>query len=223
MNNREDLIKQLKALIASGEKVLDTETAPSHSKPVVNEIEFHEFRISAVSYLSRVFGNNSTHCQSFQTEVIQATSSRTRRGIGILNSAQKELEGDWLETTRGTIIKDVLTGMLRQAKMQLEEENFNAAIIVAGGVVDELLRNLCLARGLKLHNEIQGKAVPKKSLQLTGEAYKKKIYDRQTNKTVVGWIELCSEVVANKNIEKIPTKAGQMISSVQSFLAKTSF
>lgn len=221
MNNRETLTKQAADLISLGEKVLETEITRTHSGPVVNEVKFHEFRISSLSYLSRVFTDKSTQYQSFKAEVTHATSSRTKRGLGILKSAEREITGDWLETTRGALIKDVLTGLLRQAKSHAEQKNFKAAAIVTGTVVDMILRTLCHEESIKIHNEIQGKAIPKKPLQLAGDAYKKKIYDRQTNKMIMGWIELYNDAAEDKETDKVSFKIEQMISGVQSFLAKT--
>lgn len=221
MKNREDLTRQAVELISSGQKVLDTETARSHSSPAVNEVKFHEYRISALSFLSRVFTVHSTHYQSFKAEVTHATASRTRRGIGILESAKEAISGEWFESTKGAITKDVLTGLLRQAKLQADQSNFKAAAIIAGAVLDETLRTLCMNQGIKLFNEIDGKAVPKNTLQLTGDAYKKKIYDRQTNKMMIGWIGLYYDAAENKEIEKISSKVGNLLNGVQSFLAKT--
>lgn len=221
MNNREELISQAQALIQLGEKVLETETSPSHTKPVVNDIKFHEFRISCLSYLSRVFGEKLVHCENFKAEVTHPTGSRTRRGIGILKSAISELEGDWLATTRGEIIKDTLTGIIRQAKKQIDQENYKAAALIAGMVVDQVLRAICQKQGIKLYNEIKGKAESKKTLQLTGEAYKKKLYDRQTNKAIITWVELYNDVAAGKETPNLEKGVTKMLKELQSFLTKT--
>ncbi|TKB08150.1 hypothetical protein [Desulforhopalus sp. IMCC35007] len=222
MNNREDLKGQAATIIRLGENVLETESEPSHSNPHVNEQKFHDFRISALSFLSRVFGNTSTYYQSFKTEVTQATASRTRRGLGIIKAGQRDIEGDWLETTRGAVTKDVLIDMLKLAKIQKDQSNDKAAVIMMGAILEELLRNLCLKADIRVYNEIQGKAVAKKGLQLTGEAYKKKIYERQENKMIIAWLELYNEAVAGKDENITPSKASQMLTGMQSFLASCS-
>ena len=219
MKNREDLKGQAAAIIRLGDKVLETETAVTNSSPLVSEQQFHEFRISALSYLSRVFGNHSTYYQSFKTEVTHATASRTRRGLAIIKAGQRDIEGDWLETTKGAFTKDLLSDMLRLAKVQADLKNNKAAAIIMGTILEELLRALCLKAGIKIYNEIQGKAIPKKGLQLTGDAYKKKIYERQENKMIIAWLELYTDALAD-NDEKVTTgKVSQMLTGMQSFLA----
>ena len=220
MKNQDELLAQLAAITSAGEKVLATESGEGQQKTPVNEEKFHEFRISALSFLGRVFGQDSTYHQSFKSEVTQPSASRTRRGIGILMAAGKDLEGNWLETTSGAVTRDVLMDILRLAKMQLEAKNCRAATIIAGVVLEKQLRNLCLASGIKLFNEIQNKAVDKKGLQLTGEAYKRKIYNRQENKEIVAWLELYNGAVEARSADIPVEQAKTMVSGVQSFLTK---
>ncbi len=220
MKNQDELLAQLGAILSSGAKVLATESGENQQKPLVNEEKFHDFRISAMSLLSRVFGQESTYHQSFKSEVTQPTASRTRRGIGILTAAEKDLRGDWLETTSGAINRDVLTDMLRLAKQQLEGKNFRAAAIIAGAVLEKQLRNLCLAKGIRIHNEIQHKAVAKKGLQLTGEAYKRQVYDRQDNKEIIGWLGLYESAAEGKVDDLSAEQVQPMISGILGFLTK---
>jgi hypothetical protein len=220
MKNQDELIAQLAAIIQTGEKVAAAETGEGQQKTLVNEQKFHDFRISALSFLSRVFGQDSTYHQSFRSEVTHPTASRTRRGVGILTAAEKDLQGDWLETTSGAITRDVLTDMLRLAKVQLEGKNIRAAAIIAGAVLEKQLHNVCLAKGIKIYNEIQNKAVAKKGLQLTGEAYKRKIYDRQENKEVITWLELFEKAADGKSNDFTADQVKSMVSGILSFLTK---
>jgi hypothetical protein len=223
MKNQDELIAQATAIITMGENVLATETSDSQSKSLVNEQKFHDFRISALSYLSRVFGEVSTYYESFRTEVIHHTASRTRRGIGMLTAAKRELQGNWLETTSGMVSRDILLDMLRIARNQFDQGNHYAAAIIAGAILEKQLRNLCLARGIAIHNEIQGKAVPKKGLQLTGEAYKKKLYDRQDNKAVISWLELCDAATKGTHDTITSGQVKSMLNEMQAFLTKIKY
>lgn len=223
MKNQDELTAQLTTIIQSGERVLTTETGEGQQKSLVNEQKFHDFRISALSFLSRVFGQDSTYYQSFKSEVSHPTASRTRRGIGMLTAARNELQGDWLETTGGAINRDVLTDMIRLARTQLDENHHVAAVIIAGAVLEKQLRNLCLAKGIKIHNDLENRAVPKKGLQLTGEAYKKKLYERQDNKDVVAWLELYDAAAAGRSDAVTAAQVKHMVGGVLSFLVKTRY
>jgi hypothetical protein len=223
MKNQDELIAQAAAIITMGEKVLSTETSDNQTKSLVNEQKFHDFRITALSFFSRIFGEISTYYESFRTEVIHHTASRTRRGIGILTAAKRELQGDWLTTTIGAVSRDNLLDMLRLARIQSDQDNYFAAAIIAGAILEKQLRNLCLARGIAIHNEIQNKAVPKKGLQLTGEAYKKKLYDRQDNKAIISWLELCDAAAKGKNEIITSGQVKSMLNEMQAFLTKIKY
>ncbi len=222
MKNQDELIAQTAAIITLGEKVLATETSGNQSKSLVDEQKFHDFRITALSFLSRVFGEISVYYESFRTEITHYTASRTRRGIAILSAAKRELEGDWLTTTSGAVARDILVDMLRLARAQYDQENLQAAAVIAGAILEKQLRNLCLARGIAIHNIIQGKAIPKKGLQLTGEAYKKKLYERQDNKAVIGWLELFDAAAKGKQ-DTNRDQVKNMLNEMQAFLTKIKY
>ncbi len=223
MKNKEQLSSQAAAIIKLGEKVLATETTGSQQKSYVEEQSFHDFRIAAMSYLSRVFGENSVYYQSFKTEVTHPTSSRTRRGIGMIRAAQKEIQGDWLETTRGEISRETIADMLRLARQQLDQQHLAAAVVICGSVLEILLRHLCTANGIPVDNQLQNKSVPKKGLQLTGDAYKKKLYERQDNKAIISWFELY-DAAGSGTAENISVnKAKTMYQGVHALLTKCKY
>jgi hypothetical protein len=197
MKNRDDLTAKIDAVIGMGEKVLATETKGFQQQTFVDEQKFHDFRISGISILSRIFGNNNQHYQCFKTEVTSPGTSRTRRGLGILSAARTELQGDWVETTRASITSEVLAEFLAMAKIHIETGNLNSAAILIGAVTEKHLRNFCLANGIPATNEQLQSATLKKAGQLTGEAYKKKLYSRQQHKKILSWLELCNTAAQN--------------------------
>ncbi len=107
--------------------------------------------------------------------------------------------------------------------MQYEQDNPRAAAVIAGAILEKELRSLCLARGIPLNNEFQGKAVPKKGLQLTGEAYKKKLYDRQDNKAVITWLELYDTAVKGAGDSIPDDQVKSMLNQMQAFLTKIKY
>ena len=223
MKNQDELIAQAEAIIKVGEKVLSTEMGAGQSKTLVNEQKFHDFRISALSYLSRVFGDVSTYYQSFKTEVTHPTASRTRRGIGLLSAAQRELRGDWLETTTGAISSEILKDILGLARIELDQGNHIAAAIITGAILEKQLRNICLARDIAIYNETQGKSFPKKGLQLAGDAYKKKLYSRGDYKTVISWLEIISGASTGKSDTISVVQVNNMLNGVLSFVTRIKY
>ncbi len=218
MNYREELTIQAANIIGLGEKVLTTEGEDKKIKSFVDEAAFHDFRISGLSFLSRVFGEKAVHYKHFFNEVTQATASRTRRGIAILTAARRDLENNWLESSRQRLSKDILTDILRLANIQIGLGNYGAAATIAGSVLEEILRLLCLDAEIKIHNTTQGKASAKRALQLSGEAYKKGLYERSLHRQMLLWIELYEQAVTGKSEGLGKKQAQAMLSGVQNFL-----
>jgi hypothetical protein len=214
----QEIINKANALIHQGGSVLETEITSSHSQPKVNEEAFHEFRIATISFLGRTLGTHHACYQSFHNEVTHPTASRTRRGIAALKAARQEFEGGWLEKTRDQITKSVLNDLLRQARHYFERNQHQAALLLAGAVVTEMLRLKCSNAGISLHNKLQEKAAAKSGLQLSGEAYKKKLIDRQQHKEVNGWLEIAADA-AEKAPSHSEQKIGKILGGIQSWIA----
>jgi hypothetical protein len=60
-------------------------------------------------------------------------------------------------------------------------------------------------------------------LQLTGEAYKKKLYDRQDNKAVISWLELCDAAAKGKGEDLDIAQVKNMLNGMQAFLTKIKY
>ena len=225
MKNRENLTEKLQAIIEMGNKVLATETQGFQKQTFVDEQKFHDFRISGLSLLSRIFGDTSQHYTCFKSEVTIPGSSRTKRGIGILTSAARELQGNWLETTRGNITSEILEEFMDIARTHIEKNAPAAAIILLAAVLEKHLRNLCLANGIDVMNRQQSTPAPKRPLQLTSDGYKKKLFDRTQNKKLLSWLELCDRM--NQDSDSTLTvsteQADKMYKDIKRFLAATPY
>jgi len=223
MKNREELITKVQAVITTGEKVLATESKGFQQQTFVNEQLFHDFRISGLSLISRIFGNNSEYYTCFKSEVTSPGAGRTKRGLGILSAAAADLQGNWVETTRGTICAEILADFMTMAKSHMEAGSLQGAVILAGAAIEEHLRRLCLANEISTINRQSSAATAKKPLQLTGEAYKKKLYDRQQHKKIISWLQLYAEMSQNTICEISDKQVESMITGVSLFLKDTPY
>jgi len=223
MKNQDDLTAKIDAVIERGKKVLATETKGFQQQTFIDEQKFHDFRISGISLLSRIFGNHNEHYQCFKSEVTSPGSSRTKRGLGILSAARTELQGNWIETTKASITSEILAEFMAMAKVHIETGNLRAAAILIGAVLEKYLRNLCLANNISTTNDRQQSATLKKAGQLTGEAYKKKLYNRQQNKKIISWVNLY-DTAAEENMNDISVQQlNSMLEDVTRFISQTRY
>ena len=109
------------------------------------------------------------------------------------------------------------------AKNHIEAGNLQSGLILIGAVIEKHLRNLCLAGNINTTNQQLGSATPKKPLQLTGEAYKKKLYDRQQHKKIITWLEICGNAALNSISDISVEQVQDMHADVSRFLADTPY
>lgn len=189
MKTQRDTDKKVIALIKMGEKVLDT-TTDGHQKQYINEKKFHDFRISALSFLSVTFGDHSAYYKEFYKEVTTPTPVRCERALGILSSVQREIQGDWLTSMRSDIFNVFERDMLSIAKKQALSGKKKAAIILAASLLDNHLQNFSTENGMNIMHEVDGKMIAFTAVQLNSRAYKKGLFDRKVNKRIFAWLEL---------------------------------
>ena len=141
----------------------------------------------------------------------------------MLTAAKRELKGDWLENNPWSSCQGDSADILRLARVQFDQGNTTSAAIICGVVLEKHLSNLCQAREIAIYNEIQGKAVPKKGLQLPGEAYKKKLYSRQDNKTIISWLEIYDAAAKEKHEALDSGQVKSMLNEMMAFLTKIKY
>lgn len=224
MKNTENLTEKLQAIIEMGNGVLATETQGFQKQTFVDEQKFHDFRISGLSLLSRIFGNTSQHYTCFKSEVTIPGSSRTKRGIGILTSAIRELQdNNWLETTRGSLTSEVLKEFMDMSRVHIENKAPVPAIILMTAVLEKHLRNFCQANGIDVINRQQSTPAPKRALQLASDGYKKKLFDRAQNKNLLSWLKLCDRINQDPASTVSTEQAEKMHRGIKRFLAATPY
>src|SRR4051812_7756631 len=106
---------------------------------------------SCLNLLGKVFGKDSDHYANFK--VIHALTedySPVKRGLGIMMAAKDDYENGYLFNTRAIIQAEVFDEFLDQACELLQAGYYQPAAVVAGAVLEDGLRKLCVRRGITL-------------------------------------------------------------------------
>ncbi len=189
MTKQADTDKKVAALIKMGEKVLASKTE-GHQKQYLNEKLFHDFRISTLSFFTTVFGTKSSFYIEFQKEVANPSPSRTERGIGILEGARKELQGDWLTPVKTTIYGQLERDLLSIARKHAAQGQLLNATIFATTLLENHLQQFASQNNLNIEKKVEEKMIAYTAVQLNSRIYKKGLYPRPLNKKIFKWLEL---------------------------------
>ena len=97
----------------------------------------------------------------------------TQQARGILIAAKEELIGGWFHTTRSLVAAELFSDFLQMAEHLLAEGYKDPAAVMAGGVLEEHLRQLSTKAGVALtYVNQKGDTVFKKAEQLNTELAK---------------------------------------------------
>lgn len=170
-------------LISKGKKVLSTRSSYSG----VVSIEFvdrdlsYGWITSTLSFISRIFGEDSVHYKKLLDASGQITRVKNAEiALAVIKSAYEDYKYGYLFDTRRKITADVFDEFLEQAEYFLNDGYFQVAAVIAGSVLEDNLRRLCRQNNIPLNSK------PKLDF-MNSELAKAGMYDKLIQKKIT-WL-----------------------------------
>jgi hypothetical protein len=167
---------------------------------------------SVLNLLHRVFGESSSHFQSFQRqyEKLQVYSYQDFAVLkGIFGSAQQDYGMGYLFTVRGLIKAEDSTDVLEQATNLLNGNYKDAACILVGVALEIAIKEMCNRTGISIT----------KLDVMNIELAKKTIYNAGVQKQVTAWAHWRNKAAHGEFGEYNNADVKSMIEGVQRFVA----
>jgi hypothetical protein len=216
-----DIVKRIDELIEMGNQVLGTR---HHLDGIpgeyVNSGTIKGFRAASLSFIERVYGEKHPHFTEFFGNTRGYGPADVEKGLAILNAMRSEIDGGWLFTLRGLVTAEVFADFIDMAEHLLELGYKDPAAVMAGGVLEEHLRQLCVKNGIPVSQEKDDKSVPLKADRLNSELTKADVYSKLDQKLVTAWLDLRNKAAHGKYEEYNQGQVGQMILGVTEFMAR---
>lgn len=174
----------------------------------------HQWATSCLNLLGRVFGKESDHYSKFESLFTKLGSGANLvKMLGILKGAKDDFENGFLFETRSLIQAEVFDDFLEQADHLLEKGYFAPAAVIAGGVLEDGLRKLCLRQSISL---------PAKPTidPMNVELVKTGIYNTLEQKRITALADLRNKAAHGKWAEFSEKDVEMMISQVRAFMEK---
>ncbi len=206
---------RLTELIDIGEKVLSTKRSPGQN--VIGDYRVdsqmaHQWATSVQNLLSRVFGKDSEHYQNFTIQVNgHLTYSPTFRAQGILKAAKDDYENGYLFDVKQQIEAELFDDFLEQAHYLYDSGYHQPAAVIAGCVLEDGLRKLCLTNGISIPNK------PKMD-QMNAELAKLGTYNKLTQKRITALADLRNRAAHGQWDQFTRDDVDEMIRSVRKFM-----
>ncbi len=214
----EKILRRFEELIEKGQEVLKTRSKQSEDGGIylsdygVDCELSHEWGASCLNILKRVFGSNSDHYKRFDRLFENfVVSEPIKKAMGIIKSAKEEYQNGFLFDTRTLIEAEVFDDFLEQAQYLFNAGYFQVAAVIAGCVLEDCLRKLCLRENISLS--------PKPKLDLmNSELAKKGIYNKLIQKKITALADLRNKAAHTKWGEFSSNDVEEMLTQVRAFI-----
>ena len=183
MSVRDDVIRRLDALIQKADKVLATHRRNPPGVigfPTLDSQAFTEWRTQSLTYLINLVGPEHTYVQSFREQIKEGHRNIVKSGKGILQAVREDIQGGYLTRIEALVSADIFSDFLEMAEYLLSQGYRDPAASLIGAVLEDGLRRICSARGLKLSSKEDISSLNKKLADGN-------IYNRLTQKKIQVW------------------------------------
>lgn len=141
-----------------------------------------------------------------------------RDKVGSLRALRRDYDEGYLSTVQGLIRAELFADFLEMAGHLLEQGYKDPAAVLVGGVLEEHLRALCLARSIPV--EVSGR--PKKTDTMNSDLSRAGVYNKLDQKNVTAWLDLRNKAAHGQYDEYTREQVGTMLSGVSEFTERIS-
>lgn len=118
-----------------------------------------------------------------------------------MQSIRHEVEQGWLTTIKRLITAEVFSDFLEMSKYFLDEKFKDPAAVMIGSVLEEHLRQLCIAYSVDTEITRGTDIVPKKADLMNSDLVKAGAYGILEQKNVTAWLDLRNRAAHGKYSE----------------------
>nr|WP_249177643.1 HEPN domain-containing protein [Burkholderia cenocepacia] len=204
-------------LLALGKRVLATRRSPPSGFVTGDFVDVqlaNQWLTSSLNLLSRILGENSAHYQRMKEQFVEYPKwANVDQAYGVLLAAKDDYESGSILNMKMLIEADIFDEFLGQAEHLLEAGYFQPAAVLAGSVLEDGLRKLCLA------NEVTLPDKPKLDW-MNSELAKNGKYSKLMQKRITAIADLRNSAAHGKWDEFDKSDVESMLRDVRDFMTK---
>ncbi len=146
--------------------------------------------------------------------------SCVEEGIAIPETIKDEISGGWLFSVKGLVAAEIFADFLEMAQYLLDQGYHTPAAVMAGSVLEEHLRQLCIKNGIDVETGSNGRTVPKRAGRMKDDLARKEVYNKLDQKAVDTWLDLRNSAAHGKDKEYSKEQVGLMLQGITEFLVR---
>jgi hypothetical protein len=221
VNMKEKLIERIAQLISQGQDVLSTKQQMQHNGFRVNAGKMQGFRSALLSFIERIYGKEHTFYNEVSNSVVTNYPSNIEAGMEILKVMKDEISGDWLFKVKELVSAELFSDFIEMAEHLLSQGYKDPAAVILGSVLEEHLRQLCIAKNIEIEINTNGKLVPKTADGLNIDLAKAEVYTKLDQKQITAWQDLRNKAAHGKYSDYNNAQVELMLSGVIGFMSRS--
>lgn len=218
MNLDQKILSRLESLIQTGHEVLRTRSTTNEvgttfvGDSAVSCESSSQWTMSCLNILNRVFGRDSDHYATFKECAEHCEGySYAVKALGVLKAAKDDYENGYVFEARQLIQAEVFDEFLDQAQHLFNTGYRAPAAVIAGSVLEDGLRRLCIRDGITLS------AKPKID-SMNSDLAKAGVYNVLAQKKITALADLRNKAAHGEWDAFTADDVGQMIAQIRSFM-----
>lgn len=184
MNRLDRLISQGVDVIASAQWDSDIEEL------YLDNTVYGGWYAQCLVFLADFPGDNHIYTTEFKGWAQGGSPNSVSAAVSILKALKSDLELGYLSTIRELIHADMFADFLDMATYLQTEGYKDAAAVMAGGVLEQHLRQLCPKHAISLEVDSGNGPRPRKADSMNAELARGNVYTRGEQKQVTAWLDL---------------------------------
>ena len=207
----EALLARVDALLAKGQAVATTEYS-SGSADWVEYGAYQEWRTQSLSALVEIVGTDRAYAVEFAKTVRSNSPYSVKAGTGILRALREDIGNGYLRRLEALVSAEVFTDFLDMAQHLLDTGYKDPAASLAGAVLEDGLRRIATANGVKF---TKGDGLAK----LNEKCAQAGVYNALVMKQVAVWTEIRNKADHGHFTEYASADVAGMVPGVSALLA----
>jgi len=216
-----DLETRIDQLVVQAETALrNVRRLETYHAPSLRQEDWAALRAAGLAFIEATFGREHSFYGEFYKGFNNSYESDGKYALGVLTAVRDQIKGGWIETTKGLVTAEAFGDFLEMAEHLLDQKYKDPAAVVGGSVLEEHLRQLCIAASLPVEELSSGKAVPRKADTLNADLAKAGKYSKLDQKNATAWLDLRNKAAHGKYSEYTGEQVALMLASVRDFASR---
>ncbi len=210
-----ELAKRVDRLVAKGEEVKRTHTPNPPNVAgftTLDSSSFAEWQTQGLNFLTNVLGSEHVYTEHFRCQVKDGYNSHVETGQGILRAFKDDLQNGYLTEVRNLISAELFSSFLEMAEHLHEAGYKDPAASLAGAVLEDGLRKIATANGVKLKAREDLNSLNRKIAD-------KGVYNRLVQKKIQVWTDVRNHADHGAFDEYSSDDVSDVIRGVERFLS----